>query len=129
VQDDGRRHDEHVLHDEWHDDVPVQHGHVQMRMCHDQGRRLHDLHVRRQGDVRNAASLLRLHVHVHEGRLYVLHDARRYAHVLRLLLLVASIDGSKLVSSLRNIAPHHRGFTVVVVRPLFPHSPFCPVAS
>jgi hypothetical protein len=43
-------------------------------------------------------------VHVYEGRLHVLHDDRRYAHVLRLLLLVASIDHSKVGSlGVRNI--------------------------
>jgi hypothetical protein len=56
---------------------------------------------------------------VHEGRLHVLHDDRRHAHVLRLLLLVASIDRSKVSSSVRNTAPHHRGFAVAVVRPIF----------
>jgi hypothetical protein len=102
VQDDGRRHDEHVLHDEWHDDVPDEHGHVQVRMHDDQGRRVHDVHLRRQGDVRYAPSLLRLHVHVHEGRLHVLHDDERYAHVLRLLLLVASIDRLESLPIVRN---------------------------
>ena len=86
-------------------------------MHHDQGRRLHDLHLRRQGDVRNAPSLLRLHVHVYEGRLHVLHDDRRHAHVLRLLLLVASIDRLEPVfRRAQHRTPHHHGFTVVVVR-------------
>jgi hypothetical protein len=61
-------------------------------------------------------------VHVHEGRLYVLHDAGWYARVLRLQLLIASIDDSRR-SSLRNTVPHHRGLTVVVVRALFSPSP------
>ena len=32
--------------------------------------------------------------------------AGRHAHLLRLLLLVAAIKGSKLI----HLAPHHRGF-------------------
>jgi hypothetical protein len=54
--------------------------------------------------VRYAPSLLRLHVHVHEVRLHVLHDDERHAHVLRLLLLVASIDDSALSESAQQSA-------------------------
>jgi hypothetical protein len=61
-----------------------------------------------------------LHVHVHEGRLHVLHDDRRHAHVLRLLLLVASIDCSEVIfERAQHRTPHHRGFAVVVVRTFF----------
>jgi hypothetical protein len=83
--------------------------------------------VRRQGDVRNAPSLLRLHVRVHEGRMPVLHDDRRRARMLRLLLLVASM-GSNECRVRATPASHRRGFTVTAVRPLFRDSLFYPIA-
>ena len=75
-----------LLPDERHDDVPMQHGHVQVRMQHDQGRRVHDVHQRRQCHVRHDPGVLRLHVRLHEGRLHVLHAAGRHARVLWFLL-------------------------------------------
>ena len=83
VQDDGRRHVQPVLHDERHDDLLLQHGHVQVRVRQHQGRRVHHLHQRRQGLLRDDPSLLRLRVRVHEVRLHVLRLLQRDALLLR----------------------------------------------
>jgi hypothetical protein len=53
--------------------------------CH-KGRRLHHVHERRQGVLRDDSGMLRLPVPVHGSRLHVLRLDGRNARLLRLLL-------------------------------------------
>ena len=89
VQDDGRQHDEPVLDDERHAHLPVQHGDVQVRLQDDQGRRVHYLHLWRQGLLRDDPGVLRLHVRLYEGRMHVLCVLQQHARLLWRLLLSA----------------------------------------
>ena len=75
-----------LLHDDERDDgllLQPDDGHVQVR--DDRQGRLHDLHQRRQGLLRDDPGLLRLLRSHDEGRLHLLHDDERHAGLLRLL--------------------------------------------
>ena len=82
----GRWHVQLLLHDERHGHVPMQFRHVQLQVRDDQRRRLHHLHVGRQGLLRDVASLLRLRLRLHEVRLHVLRLLGRHALLLLHLL-------------------------------------------
>jgi hypothetical protein len=74
-----------LLHDERHDGLHLQpdHGYVQVR--DDQGRRLHDLHFRRQGMLRDDSGMLRSHERHDACRLHLLRHDEQHAGLLLLV--------------------------------------------
>ena len=81
-----------LLHDERHDDVPVQHVHVQVPMHRRQAWRMHHLHERRRELRGHVPGLLRMPGGVHGSRLHLLRVPGRDPGLL-LLLKAAQLAG------------------------------------